>query len=303
MAGFFGFFDYSKPGRGISKDEPEKTGIALYFDILLRRFWKLISLNLLYILFSIPAIVIFGLFSSLSVTYISSYVFDLAHISADESAALYFLTTRLTVILFTVFGSGAATAGMTYVLRNYVNDKHSWVWSDFFDNFKSNFKQGTIVFLIDIVAIVLFSVSWFFYSSQVSAVMMSVVLRAIVLGVFVIFTMMHMYIYHIMVTFKLGIKDIYRNSFILIMARLPWNVLAFLFECAIIYAGIYASMVSGIGMIVICLIMMTLVCFTGLFMTNKTVRRYMLEPALANEGKTETTEEEAVFEDVTRPRG
>ena len=32
MAGFFGFFDYSKPGRGISKDEPQKTGIALNDD-------------------------------------------------------------------------------------------------------------------------------------------------------------------------------------------------------------------------------------------------------------------------------
>jgi hypothetical protein len=27
MAGFFGFFDYTKPGPGIDKDEPQKAAI------------------------------------------------------------------------------------------------------------------------------------------------------------------------------------------------------------------------------------------------------------------------------------
>ena len=58
MAGFFGMFDYSKPGKGVSKEDVQKSGIELYFDILSRRLWKLIKLNLIYVLFSIPAIVI-----------------------------------------------------------------------------------------------------------------------------------------------------------------------------------------------------------------------------------------------------
>ena len=53
-----GFFNYSKAGKGITKEDLEKSGLALYFDILGRRIWKLITLNLLYLLVSIPAILI-----------------------------------------------------------------------------------------------------------------------------------------------------------------------------------------------------------------------------------------------------
>ena len=51
-------FDYTTPGKGVSKDEPPKKGIALFGDILLRRFWKMVSLNFLYFLFSVPALII-----------------------------------------------------------------------------------------------------------------------------------------------------------------------------------------------------------------------------------------------------
>lgn len=50
MAGIFGFFDYTKPGKGVNKEDVNKKGISLYFDILLRRFRKLIPLNLMYII-------------------------------------------------------------------------------------------------------------------------------------------------------------------------------------------------------------------------------------------------------------
>ena len=51
------FRNYSKSGKGISKKDLDKSGVELYFDILNRRIWNMIKLNLLYVLVSIPAIV------------------------------------------------------------------------------------------------------------------------------------------------------------------------------------------------------------------------------------------------------
>ena len=48
MAGFVGFFDYSKPGPGIEKDAPEKAAFFVFMDIYFRKFWNLIKINLLY---------------------------------------------------------------------------------------------------------------------------------------------------------------------------------------------------------------------------------------------------------------
>lgn len=300
MAGFFGLFDYSKPGRGVSKDELQKTGIALYFDILLRRFWKFISLNLLYLAVSIPAIAIMFFLSSGAVIRLAAAVFDFSKISADESRALWLLTAELTVIVFAIFGSGAASAAFSYEMNNFVNDRHSWIWSDFCEHFKKNFVQGTVVFVIDMVALILFSISIYFYSYFMPQKYLSLILRSVVFAVFLVFLMMHMYIYPLMAVFKLKIKDIYRNSLLLVMARLPWNILAFAVFGGMLAALVYSSLVSGIGILLILFIGFSLIGFTRMFMTNNIVKKYMLEPALAMEDKGDKKEEEeSVFEDTT----
>ena len=300
MAGFFGFFDYSRPGRGISKDEPQKTGIALYFDILLRRFWKFITLNLLYLLFSVPALAVIFFLSSEAVMRLASAVIDFSKISADESRALWLLTITLSSIVFAVFGSGAARGALSYVMNNFVNDRHSWIWSDFWEHLKKNFIQGTVVFVIDMVALVLFSVSIYFYSYCMPQKYLSLALRSVVFAVFLVFLMMHMYIYPIMAVFKLKVKDIYRNSLLLVMARLPWNFLAFAVSGGVLAAFVYASLVSGIGIILMLLIGFVLIAYTQMFMTNNVVKKYLLEPALAMENREEKHEDdETVFEDAT----
>src|SRR5690606_4360718 len=67
MAGFFGFFDYTKEGKGVYPDEPPKGPIAGFFAILGRKFWKICTINLMYILFSLPALVL-AFFSAMYVT-------------------------------------------------------------------------------------------------------------------------------------------------------------------------------------------------------------------------------------------
>ena len=48
------FNSYTKPGKGVSKEDVQKSGIPLYFDIFLRRFWKFISINLVYCILCLP---------------------------------------------------------------------------------------------------------------------------------------------------------------------------------------------------------------------------------------------------------
>nr|WP_321455555.1 hypothetical protein [uncultured Cohaesibacter sp.] len=47
-----------KEGPGIRKDEPKKTGLALFFSILAREPWELFKLNLLMLVLSIPVVTI-----------------------------------------------------------------------------------------------------------------------------------------------------------------------------------------------------------------------------------------------------
>ncbi len=56
MAGFFGFFNYEKEGPGIDKNAPKKKTFIVFFETFFRNFWKFISINLVYILLSIPIV-------------------------------------------------------------------------------------------------------------------------------------------------------------------------------------------------------------------------------------------------------
>ncbi|WP_445678772.1 DUF624 domain-containing protein [Radicibacter daui] len=49
---------FTREGPGIPKDEPKKTGLALFAQILRREWWELFKLNLAIIVFSLPLITI-----------------------------------------------------------------------------------------------------------------------------------------------------------------------------------------------------------------------------------------------------
>lgn len=66
---FFGLFDYSKPGPGVSKDAPKKRGFLVFWEIFFRKFWKMLQVNLLYLVTSLPVVTL-GL-SNAGLTYIT----------------------------------------------------------------------------------------------------------------------------------------------------------------------------------------------------------------------------------------
>ncbi|MBQ2798421.1 MAG: YesL family protein [Ruminiclostridium sp.] len=53
------YFDHQSSGKGVAKNAPQKKPFFRYFEILGRKFWQVIELNLLFVLFCLP-IVTFG---------------------------------------------------------------------------------------------------------------------------------------------------------------------------------------------------------------------------------------------------
>ena len=60
------FNNFNKVGPGIPKDAPKKKGFALFFDILFREFWNIITANFLFIIYSIPVITIGASYAALN---------------------------------------------------------------------------------------------------------------------------------------------------------------------------------------------------------------------------------------------
>lgn len=66
MAGFLGFGNYQKPGKGVSKQQREKKRFFQFWDLFGRKFTKMIKLNLLFLLFCIPVVTIGPAFAAMT---------------------------------------------------------------------------------------------------------------------------------------------------------------------------------------------------------------------------------------------
>lgn len=270
------FNNYNKPGRGISKEEiNNKAGIGLYFDILFRRIWNMIKLNLLYVLTSIPAIFISIVISLYFLTITAS----IRGIDINGNAtSLLFLSVLFSIAFFQITGSGPASVAKDYVLRHYVNDTHTWVISDFFENIKKNFTQGIVVYVINTLVITLLLFAGIFYSFVLKN-SFSGAFSALILIIAAIFVMMQMYVYQLVASVELKIKHIYKNALALTIIKLPWNILVLVVTIVFMYLMYYLSVsIPVVSAIVILSIYFVIVRFTQMFMINNVVNKYIIEP-------------------------
>lgn len=268
---------YGKPGRGLTKEDVDKKGVSLYLDILGRRAWSLMSLNLYFVLFSIPAFVIAFFMSA----YVVSWVAELINLEFTQqiSNGLSLLSTLAALITVLFCGSGPASAGMITVLRKHATDAHSWGWSDFFEGLRKNFKQSLLVYILNMLLTNVFAVGFFHYL-YITKGTLSGVLAIVVLIVAVIFFMMQMYTYQLMVCVDLKIKDIYKNALILVMGKLPWNILvAAITAFIMVFVFEIFMAIPTVGLLLIAVFVYSFIAFTQVFMTNNILCKYVLDPA------------------------
>ena len=271
----FGFNNYTKPGKGISKEDLNKSGVSLYFDIFFRRIWKMMTLNLMYLLTSIPAIVISFLLS----TYFLMSAASLAGVDVvKNSSSLGILSFLFAIVFFQITGSGPASVAKNYVLRKYVNDTHSWVVSDFFENIKRNFKQGIAVYIIDTLMLSGLLLAYIFYSLVLKNSMGSALSVVIIISA-AVFVMIQMYVYQLVASVELKVKHIYKNALAFAIIKLPWNIVVLFMTLFLIYLMYYlAFTIPAICAVFIITLYYVLLSFTQIFMTNNIMNKYVIEP-------------------------
>lgn len=137
-----------------------------------------------------------------------------------------------------VIPSGLAAAGFTNVVRNIALDRHSFGSSDFFSTIQKNWKQALPAGIINVIIfLVLVGDLVFFYNATQGVGMLLGI--AVVVTVLLLFIMMQFYMWTILITFKLKLKQIYINSFKFALIGLKRNVLVILLS-VLFYAAIFA---------------------------------------------------------------
>lgn len=278
---------YNKPGKGVDKNEPKKKGFFLFFEIVIRKFTKFLGLNCLYTMTSIIWIILLYLFGGIilantnvvenTASQIASMTqgIDMAEI---QGSVMVSLQAFFAIGIFSLWGSGPATASYAYITRCFTRGEHAWVVSDGIDKLKENFKKGMFVVIADAVVLVLgINAAYFyygFYATTGSVIWM--LLTYVTMLILLLYTMIHPYLYQIMVTFECSIGAMYKNALLMMIAKLPQSFLILVAEGAILF--LLFTMVNPIAAALITIVIgLCLTHFPGQFYAARVIERSILK--------------------------
>lgn len=238
---------YTKEGKGVDKNEPKKKGFFLFIDILIHKISKLIGANCLYTMTSIIWIAVLYFLGGLMIssTEIVGSIAERinaveAGINQEEMQGSIMLLLQLvfSIGIFTLWGSGPASSAYAYINRCFTRGVHAWVVSDGVDKFKENFKQGMLVVMFDLIILVFAVNAMHFYHVLYTGTsnILWLVLEYLIIMVLIVYTMMHPYIYQIMVTFECSIWSVYKNALIITFAKLPVSFILLSLGTTVIFA-------------------------------------------------------------------
>ena len=230
---------YGKSGKGdYTKEDLPETRWQLFWEMLRVRFTSLFKLNLLYMIAWIPAIIVIGRGLIMGYNGLSAMAEMQAQVEAGAAAAAEMATMNLEmveyfkavlmqtlVLLFPALAiTGPFTAGLCYVTRNWARDEHSFVWSDFWQAVKENWKQALLTSVITGLIPVVLYVCYTFYGEMAGDNVAFLVPQALSIVVCVVWLCSLMYIYPQMVTYEMKYGTLIRNSLIMAISCLPMTV-------------------------------------------------------------------------------
>lgn len=248
MAGL-GLFNYNKEGPGVAKNAPKKRAFFAFMDIYGRKFWKLAVAGLLWAVTALPIVT-----------------------------------------------KGWADAGLTFITRNYSREKHAFIKEDFFETIKKNRKNALTIGLINLLVtgILLFNLAlllpkmmpglYVLFGTPADQLPAPQELSLIELGIlglslmgFITFTWMKYYVPFLTITFKLSVKQVYKNAFLFTGANMKVNLIL-----SAILLAVYAVPVSLLLLFpnMLVFVVVAMLCVSVLPAFRSLLIQYSIFPAI-----------------------
>lgn len=211
--------------------------------------------------------------------------------------ALNFIYVLFCIPIITI---GPATAALTKVCRNYSQERHAYVFADFWLGFKQNFKQGLVFGLINLLFLVIFAVGVPYYMQW--AKMMPIMYGPLIISIafMLVVIMMNFYIYLMVSSTNLTVKQIIKNAFILVYLGLKQSLI-----CLVVYVIMMSLCVLLLppSIVLILTLPFSFVSFVNCGLCYPIVRKYIIQPYYDQIGEENPelayldTHDERVFKD------
>ena len=304
-------FDIARDGKGISKEKDlNPSGMKRFFRTYKDNLGKMLSVNMLFVLCNFPIFFLVtvlsgytrlatflpasdlfqnlgGLFMIEPVTPSSMTVYALEGLQNQILVNTTLTYVFLGISALFLFTFGLVNVGTAYVLRNLAKGEPVFVMSDFIYAVKRNWKQALPFGIIDalINALLIFNI----YTTMSSANFASSMMFWANVILVILYFFMRCYIYVQMVTFKLSVFKIVKNSLIFAMLGLKRNLLALIGSAFLIIFE--AAFVFGVGGILISLgvalpltLMFSTMAYMKVYASYFKIKEIMIDPYIEENG-------------------
>ena len=260
---------YGKSGKGdFRKEDMPETRWQLFWDTLRTRLSALCRLNLLYMLIFLPTMIVLAsgylsLITNLNLvlsaqegnreamleqmggeengaTLTDEQMQQLASVNAGDMVRSM-LFNRLLWLVPCLLITGPFTAGLSYVTRNWARDEHAFIWSDFKDAVKANWKHALGLSAITAVLPMLGYVGWTYYGEMANQQAFMLLPQMLVLMIVIIWSLAITYMHPLQVSYELKFSGLIRNGLLLAVARLPMSVGIRLLHCVPAIIGVLVA--------------------------------------------------------------
>lgn len=136
---------------------------------------------------------------------------------------LFIVGTVYSALSVLLIPSGLAAAGITNVARNLARDKHSFGLSDFFETIKKNWKQALVAGIINTVVDIVNAFAIYFY--WFGEDFLSIIGFGFSVALFILIRFIKYHIWLLLITFKLNLKQIYKNCFLFAFVNWKANLI------------------------------------------------------------------------------
>ena len=217
-------FYYGKSGKGDYTPENLPTNRwQLFWEMLRVRLSALVRLNLMYVVPWLPTMIVLMIGALSFLTSLNNMVDSGEMIAVGELLGGVVAPTLLLLVPCITI-TGPFTSGVCYVTRNWARDEHAFIWSDFKDAVKENWKQSIVIsFITSLVPLMLY-VCWNFYGSMANDNAFMVVPQVLTMMIGLMWCLGVTYFHPLIVSYKLRMRDVIRNGLLLAVARLPMSI-------------------------------------------------------------------------------
>ncbi len=328
----FKLFDLTRDGRGIAKHREDLTpGLKRFFISYKNNFGKLVYVNIFYCIGNFPLLFLILAFAGVSQKQIFLPLSDLFQningiFAADGGMTPYKLVlfsleglqsdslapTALTLVFYclgalALFTFGPVNAGCAYILRNLVSGEPVFTWTDFWYAVRRNWKQSLIFGIIDAVinAVLIFNIFTYVTSDNF---LYSMMFWSNVI-IFLLYFFMRYYVYVQMVTFKLSIFKIIKNSMIFALVGLKRNVVALLGIVILIFLEILITFGTNgvllpLAVVAPIAILFSTFAYMKVYASYFKIKEIMIDPYLRDhpEERPEEPDDEIIMHDDVTER-